>query len=192
MGVYKVYKLIEIRRGEKIIKCERRYDNFHEFYKRIKKVYPWCLIPKLTEKNALAKIINMDSNFYLKRKNQLSLFIKYIKQHKKLKETIEFKKFIRDPTFDSEFFKCSESFINEAMFSESLKQTDTIKGTLYGYFNNVSNLFKKEEESEFMENSNEKELHKMEKFYRICLEDIKNMKTKMVNIVFDWLINYIY
>ena len=53
------------------------------------------------------------------------------------------------------------------MFAESLKQTDTIKGTLYGYFNNVSNLFKKEEESEFMENSNEKVLYKMEKFYQL-------------------------
>jgi hypothetical protein len=108
------------------------------------------------------------------------LFIKYIKQHKKLKETIEFKKFIRDPTFDTEFFKSSESFINEAMFSESLKQTDTIKGTLFGYFNNMSNMFKKEEESELMENANEKELKKMEKFYRVCLEDVKNLKNKTV------------
>ena len=108
------------------------------------------------------------------------MFIKYIKQHKKLKETIEFKKFIRDPTFDTEFFKSSESFINEVMFSESLKQTDTIKGTLFGYFNNMSNMFKKEEESELMENANEKELKKMEKFYRVCLEDVKNLKNKTV------------
>jgi len=180
LGIYKVYKLIEIKNGEKIIKCERRYDNFHEFFKRIKKVYPWCLIPKLTEKNALAKIINIDSNFYSKRKNQLSLFIKYIKQHKKLKDTIEYKKFIRDPTFDSEFFKSRESFIDSSYFSESLKQTESIKGTLYGYFNNVSNLFKKDEEYEMMENSDEIEIKKMEKFYKICLDDMKNLKSKMV------------
>jgi len=69
------------------------------------------------------------------------------------------------------------------MFSESLKQTETLKGTLYGYFNNVSSYFKKEEEkSVLMENSNENELHKMEMFYRVCLEDVKNMKNKMVNV----------
>jgi len=110
----------------------------------------------------------------------LSLFIKYIKQHKKLKETLEFKKFIRDPTFDVEFFKSSENFINPSMFSESLKQTDSIKETLIGYFNNVSHYFKKEEENEELENINENELKKKEKFYRICLEDMKNLKNKMV------------
>lgn len=128
----------------------------------------------------MAKIINVDEHFYLKRKNQLSIFIKYIKQHKKLKDTVEFKKFIRDPTFDNDFFKSNESFYNNQMFSESLKQTDTIKGTLFGYFNNVSNYFKNDEEKLSIENINEKELKKMEKFYRICLDDIKNLKNKMV------------
>ena len=129
----------------------------------------------------MAKIINVDSQFYSKRKNQLSLFIKYIKEHKKLKETIEFKKFIRDPTFDAEYFKNYETFCCKEKFSESMKKTETIKGTLFGYINNVSSYFKKEDEQDYLENPSEIELKKMEKFYRFCLEDIKNLKLRMVN-----------
>jgi hypothetical protein len=128
----------------------------------------------------LAKIINVDSQFYSKRKNQLNLFIKYIKNHNKLKETIEFKKFIRDPMFDAEYFKNYESFYSKEKFTESFKKTETIQGTLYGYLNNVSSYFKKEDEQIYLENPSEVELKKMEKFYKICLEDIKTLKLRMV------------
>jgi len=173
--------LIEIRRGEKVIKCERRFDNFHQFYKRIKKIYPWCLIPKLSEKNAFVKLINLDSQFYSKRKSQLCLFVKYIKRHKLLKESIEFKKFIRDPIFDDNFFKFYDCFIDSSMFSESLKQTDFIKGTLFSYFNNFSNYFMKGDEDDFIDSFNQLELNKKERFYRVCLEEVINLKNQIVH-----------
>ena len=126
-------------------------------------------------------MINFDSDFYKKRKNQLCLFLKYIKQHKKLSLTQEFKKFIRDPTFDSEFFKAENNFYDNSMFTESLKKTETYKGTFMGYLGNVSNYFKKDEE--LICSINEKELKKIERFYRTCLDNIQNLKNKMV-IVF--------
>ena len=44
-----------------------------------------------------------------------------------------------------------------------------------------STYFKKEDEQDYLENPSEIELKKMEKFYRFCLEDIKNLKLRMVN-----------
>lgn len=118
---------------EKKILCYRRYGNFSALDKFLKKQYPYLLIPKLTEKNKLTKIVDVGSEFLDNRLRQLNHYINFIYHHHQLKDSVELKKFLKDPEFDSAYFLSDKPKYN---FAESLKYNSSFSNKLMGVFNN--------------------------------------------------------
>jgi hypothetical protein len=136
-------------------------------------MYPFLLIPKLPGKNALSKIITIDTEFYEKRRLQLSHFLNFLMKHNKLGKTKEFYKFLHDPDLDIEFFKNNEL---PYRFPEAEKLTDNVTSKLYGVF---SNFFAKPEEN-IITSDKENKIKKATEFYKSLAEGLKEIKTAMV------------
>ncbi len=160
------------------IKCERRYNEFHMLYERLQKIFPYIIIPEL-EKNFLSKIISIEENFYIKRKNQLNLFIKHINEHEELKSTKEFFKFIRDPNFDHGFF-AEEVYFNDIRdYPESMRNHDSIANKIVDFFKTP---FSKEN-IELNYNDSERNFLKKYDFYTIQLNNFLNFKKIIVHLI---------
>lgn len=178
IGTYKNYEISEINgKNEKRILCYRRYDNFDIFYNKLKKKYPYLLIPKLIGKNPLMKIMTVDSEFFNKRKRQLNYFLNYLYSHKILSEKREFLKFINDPEFDEEYFKKEEVDVYD--FPESSKHSETISNKIYGVFSNISTYFKHKNE-EFKPSEAEIDIKNMEAHYKNLMENFRENKNHLV------------
>jgi hypothetical protein len=185
IGTYKNYEISEINeKREKRILCYRRYDNFDIFYHKLKRKYPYHLIPKLIGKNALTKIITIDTEFYNKRRRQLNYFLNYLFKHNKIKEYREFTKFINDPEFDEEYFKKEDNPYN---FPEATKYNESIKNKIFGVFSNFTNYFKPTEE-EIEPTEEEKKIKKREMFYKKLLTNLKEIKNNLVRKFFYFLL----
>ncbi len=177
LSSYKNYQILKINeKGEKSILCNRRYDNFDSFYNKLKKKYPFFLIPKLVGKNPLSKIITVDNDFYYKRRRQLNYFLNYLYSHQFLKETSEMAKFIHDPEYDEAFFKREENLF---YFPESFKNTESITNKIYGVFSGFTSYFKSDE-SKLSPSENETLIKKMDMYYKNMLESFKEIKNFMV------------
>jgi hypothetical protein len=174
------HKLYEVlfwnEEGEKTIKCYRRYDNFDKLNNKLRKKYPFLIIPKLTPKHAIAKLIPVVEDFYKIRERQLTSYINYIFQHSDLSSTKEFIKFLNDAEFDEEYFNIEEAPQN-CFTNESFKiSPHTFTNKIYGIFSNF--IFSQKEE---MRNISEKEdkLRKMKAFYCEMLEKQKEIKINL-------------
>jgi len=160
------------------IKCERRYNEFLSLYNKIKQLFPYMIILDL-EKNFLSKIIKIDENFFIKRKNQLNLFLKNINEHKELNSTIEFIKFIRDPNFDNIFFNEDESFCDIREFPESMRNHNSLANKIVDF---IKNPFTNTENREIIYNDSERDFHRKIDFYNLMLSKFNELKKFVVNI----------
>jgi hypothetical protein len=101
--------------------------------------------------------------------------------HSKLNTCREFQKFIKDPEFDEEFFmiKNEESLY---YYPEASKYSNTITQKFLGMF---SGYFGKKEDDHhhgnFSQSEGEKEIKKMEVFYKNLLENFKEIQKHLVN-----------
>jgi hypothetical protein len=163
---------------EEKIKCHRRYDNFDKFYNKLKKKYPYYLIPKLAPKNSLTKILSSDDYFYENRKMQLNYFLNYLCNHDTISHSKDFTKFVNETEFDEEYFTNEENILNDFPFSLNIS-SDNIKNKIFGVF---SGIFGKNEN--LREISNEEILlKKMETHYKGLLEKYKGMKENIINYI---------
>jgi hypothetical protein len=126
--------------GEEIIKCERRYNNFFLFNLKLRRRYPYCLIPKLTEKHPISEIIYPNEDFYLNREIQLRFYLSYINKHDLLGKSKEFYKFLNDAEFDESYFSQEDLPYS---FTSSVKLTESVKNKVYGF---ISGMFGKKDE----------------------------------------------
>jgi hypothetical protein len=175
---HKVYEILYFNeKSEKTIKCYRRYDNFHKLHTKLKRKYPYILIPRLPPKNPLAKIITIDNEFYENRRRQLNFYINYLLYNNFLFKTKEVSKFINDAEFDEEFFNMDENPMKS--FPHSLKVTETVKNKIFGVF---TNIFWNKEESRKV-NDNEILLKRMETHYKRILEKYTEIKENVVSYI---------
>lgn len=151
------------------------------FYNRIKKKYPFYLIPKLIGKNPLNKFMNIDDEFYNKRRRQLNYFLNYIYNHPKLKNCKEFLKFVKDPECDEEFFLAEEIVYD---FPEASNLTNGITQKFLGMFTNYFTV--KEENINI--NEKDRNIKIMEVFYRNTYDQLKEIKNQMVIIKIFYLV----
>ena len=135
IGSHKVYEIQYFNENkEKKIKCYRRYDNFHKLNSKLRKRYPFYLIPKLTPKNPLAKIISPEEEFYENRRRQLNFYLNYLLNNECLNKTKEFLKFTSDAEFDEEYF-----LTNSTGMISSLVSSGGSSGGLNINYNLLSN-----------------------------------------------------
>lgn len=157
---------------EKKINCYRRYDNFDKLNNKLRKKYPYLLIPKLTKKHPISKILPIENEFYENRKRQLNFYINYLHQHEFLSETREFFKFVNDAEFDEKFFSIEES---PYTFEQSIKISVNISNKIKGVF---SSFFWGEEEIRKI-NDDEIAIKKIATHYKGLVEKYKEIKNNI-------------
>jgi hypothetical protein len=105
LGKHKLYEIAFVNSANfKYIKCYRRYKHFYLLHEKLKKKYPYIIIPKLPPQKNISKIIMSDNVFDEDRLQQLNFYINFINSHENLKKTKEFYKFIEEPTLDMSYF----------------------------------------------------------------------------------------
>jgi hypothetical protein len=165
-----VYQILVIDdNGEEIVKCERRYNNFFKFNGKIRRKYPYCLVPKLTEKHPLSEIIYPNEEFYLNREIQLRFYLSYISKHEELSQTKEFYKFLHDAEFDDGYFSHDEL---PYTFSNSSKITESVKNKFMGF---ISGMFGKKDELRVV-SEEESNISKKEVYYKEILKNYTEAK----------------
>jgi hypothetical protein len=173
IGSHKVYEIscLNSFKKEKNIKSFRRYQNFDVFDKKLKKSFPYYIIPRLPPKNPLAKIISADSEFYENRRIQLNNYLNFIKNNENLSKTKEFLKFVNDAEFDQDFFESEETNVNYN-FPESSKLNETVTNKIYGIFSTIFTST----ENERRINDSEKNLKRMEMDFKFVTDKCNNIK----------------
>ena len=105
-----IYSVIYVNKlNDKKVLCFRRYDNFDKLNNKLKKKFPYVIIPNLPPKNSLVKIMSYNNEFFKSRMILLTFYINFLNNHIILRETKEFKKFINDVEFDENFFNVNEN-----------------------------------------------------------------------------------
>jgi hypothetical protein len=108
LGKHKLYEIAFVNSANfKSIKCYRRYKHFYLLHERLKKKYPYIIIPKLPPQKDFSKIIISDKIFDEERLNQLNFYLNFINSHENLRKTKEFYKFTEEPTLDLTYFSDS-------------------------------------------------------------------------------------
>jgi hypothetical protein len=176
IGSHKLYEIQFFNNNEKKIKCYRRYDNFDKFNIKLRRKYPYVLIPNLTPKNPLIKIISPDEDFYLNRTKGLNFFLNYIYKNDILSKSREFHKFTHDADFDEGFFNSKEDENLIYYFPESSSISDTFKNKIYGVF---SGIFGGQEERKLTDD--EILLRRMETHYKGIANKYKEIKNSVVS-----------
>lgn len=175
LGTHKIYEVIYMKsNGDKEIKCYRRYDNFFQFHQKLKKKYPYIIIPNLTPKKNLLVSVSFE-----KRRLQLIFYLNFIGRHSQLKETKEFLKFINDPNFDSYFFQITS--LDNPLPSFNSSTSEMLKNKFYSVLNFMGNGVK----SRAM-NNDEISLKNMSIHYNNILtkyKDIKNSICEYLNTI---------
>ena len=174
LGSHKVYEILYMRsNGDKEIKCSRRYDNFYQFHQKLKKKYPYIIIPNLTPKKNLLVSVSFE-----KRRLQLIFYLNFIGRHSQLKETKEFLKFINDPNFDSHFFQLTS--LDNPLPSFNSSTSEMLKNKFYSVLNFMGGV-----KSRAM-NNDEINLKNMAIHYNNILtkyKDIKNSICEYLNTI---------
>jgi hypothetical protein len=140
----------------------------------LRKKYPYYIIPKLTGKHPLAKLIHADEEFYENRKRQLNYYINYLANHEYLNETKDFISFINEAQFDEGLFLSDEGIYD---FPHCAKVTDNMKSRIMGVF---SNLFGYKEEVRKM-SDNEIQIKRMENHYKNVFKKYREILQNMMN-----------
>ena len=110
LGTHKMYEISFINSANvKSIKCYRRFKHFQLLNEKLKKTYPYIIIPKLPPNKNLSKMISPDKIFEDDRKAQLNFYINFLFLHENLKKTKEFIKFIETSKFDVAFYENNNS-----------------------------------------------------------------------------------
>jgi hypothetical protein len=157
--------------GEELVKCERRYNNFYKFNLKLRKKYPYCLIPKLTEKHPITNLIYKDNNeeFYLNREIQLRFYLSYIIKHDILSNSKELHKFLNDAEFDENYFSQDDL---PCSFSISSNITESMKNKVIGMFKGLFGGDKQDRKP----SDDERKILTMESYYKNILEKYTEMK----------------
>lgn len=132
---YRPYQILKYNKHTKDLetKCERRFDNFVAFYAKINRTYPYIILPKLSQKNVLIKIISNDS-FYQRRQKQLNFLLNYIYSNKSLSVLPEIGQFINSIEFNEEYYKSpNDDFIGDLHIKNNTM--NKLKSSVYYYFN---------------------------------------------------------
>ena len=105
LGKHKLYEIAFVNSANfKSIKCYRRYKHFWLLNEKLKKTYPYIIIPRLPPEKNISKILFPDKVFDDDRLAQLNFYINFLFLHKNLKKTKEFFKFVDNPSFDLFYF----------------------------------------------------------------------------------------
>lgn len=162
--------------SENKIKCERRFKHFYMLYDRLQRVFPFFIIPKL-EKDFKAKIMTEDEIFFIKRKNHLNQFLKYINNHDDLRYSKEFIKFVQDPNFDTNFFNEEISFCDFNEFPESKKNYKSITDKIVDF---IKNPFSYNDQNENNFNDCERDFLRKLDSYNNALSKFKDFENFIV------------
>jgi hypothetical protein len=186
IGYHKLYEILyfsyfhikdknnETNLENKIIKCYRRYDNFDKFNSKLRNKYPYLIIPKLTPKNPMAKILTPEEDFYVNRERQLNFYLNFIFKNEFLSKTKEFIKFTNDSEFDEGFFNNNED--GQYFFPESIKISETLTNKILGVFSGIIGGG-----SERKLADTEIKLRTMETHYKGILDKYKEIKINITN-----------
>lgn len=179
IGYHKLYEIQFLNKNNNIndkkIKCYRRYDNFDKFNIKLTRKYPYVVIPSLTPKNSLIKIIDPDEDFYLNRTKGLNFFLNFINNNQILSKSREFQKFTNDADFDEGFFTSKEEENLIYYFPESSCISDTFKNKIFGVF---SGIFNSQEERKFTDD--EIILRRMETHYKGIASKYKEIRNSVI------------
>jgi len=110
---HKIYEISFINSGNaKFIKCYRRFKHFWLLNEKLKKTYPYIIIPRLPRKKKIYNMISsQDKLSDDDRLYQLIFYINFLFLHENLKKTKEFFKFIENATFDISYFTGNQQTI---------------------------------------------------------------------------------
>jgi hypothetical protein len=105
LGKHKLYEIAFVNSANfKSIKCYRRYKHFWLLNEKLKKTYPYIIIPRLPPQKNISKILSPDKIFDDDRLAQLNFYLNFLFLHENLKKTKEFFKFVENVTFDLSYF----------------------------------------------------------------------------------------
>ena len=169
------YEIILINKNKNLnnIKSYRRYDNFSSLYEALKLEFPYFIFPKLSEKNILNKY-KKDTDFMLKRKNQLKYFINYLFKHYEIKDSLLFKKFLNDSEFDEKYFKSIKyKYLSPFTDQYILNNNYSVKNGIKIIYNTIKGI--NSYEYKYEKTNNEKELIKIKIFYKELFENFENI-----------------
>ena len=137
MGKHKSYEIAFVNSANvKSIKSYRRYKHFFLLNEKLKKTYPYIIIPRLPPQKNISKIIYPDKVFEDDRLAQLNFYINFIFLHQNLKKTKEFFKFIEDAVFDESYFNPSAS-TNQIMTPQTHDDLD-LSGMNINYLDEIT------------------------------------------------------
>ena len=110
IGMHKMYEIAFVNSANsKSIKCYRRFKHFWLLNEKLKKTYPYIIIPCLPPQKNISKILSTDKVFDDDRLAQLNFYINFLFLHENLKKTKEFFKFVEDSNFDLFYFESNSS-----------------------------------------------------------------------------------
>jgi ribosomal protein L37AE/L43A len=160
------------------ILCFRRYNEFNLFYETLKKRFPQCIFPRLSQKNFIKSKIQDDPNFIEKRRKELQFFINKLYFNDQINNSEEFKKFIYCATFDSDYYKnrpkkysypeCDKIYNDKGYFNKGWKKVAS-------YFNKSTEVKRSEIEAKIFQREEE---------FKNKLEQYNNL-LKEIKVLFD-------
>ena len=137
LGKHKLYEIAFVNSANfKSIKCYRRFKHFWLLNEKLKKTYPYIIIPRLPPNKNISKIISPDKIFDDDRLAQLNFYINFLFLHKNLKKTKEFFKFVENATFDLSYFE-ENSSANQIMTPNTHDDLD-LSGMNINYLDEIT------------------------------------------------------
>ena len=137
LGIHKLYEIAFVNSANfKSIKTYRRFKHFWLLNEKLKKTYPYIIIPCLPPQKNISKMLSTDKVFDDDRLAQLNFYINFLFLHENLKKTKEFFKFIEDAEFDLSYFD-SNSSNNQIMTSNTHDNLD-LSGMNINYLEKIT------------------------------------------------------
>ena len=153
LGKHKLYEIAFVNSANfKSIKCYRRFKHFSLLNERLKKKYPYIIIPKLPPPKDFSQIIISDKVFDEDRLYQLNFYLNFMFCHENLRKTKEFYKFTEEPTLDLTYFSDNSNNNNSNTYDDidlrsmNVNYLDEITSKKNNYslsssLNNIVNFF---------------------------------------------------
>lgn len=98
-------------KGEKKLKCFRRFSNFDAFHQKLCQIFPYLIIPNLPKKNYKVKLMTLEEQFYSNRAKSLRGYINFLFRHEEISSSQELYKFLNDAEFVRIFLTRMRNFI---------------------------------------------------------------------------------
>jgi len=137
LGKHKLYEIAFVNSANfKSIKCYRRFKHFWLLNEKLKKTYPYIIIPRLPPNKDISKILSPDKIFDDDRLAQLNFYINFLFLHENLKKTKEFFKFVENATFDLSYFE-EKSSTNQIMTPNTHDDLD-LSGMNINYLDEIT------------------------------------------------------